>query len=358
VYAYSWGRQNWFAHAAAEHRAAREAVALFDQSCFAKFLVQGRDAKAAMQEICAADMAVAPGRVVYTQWLNSKGGIEADLTVTRLAEDRYMVVTGAAVATRDFAWLTRHLGDRAAIAIDVTSGWAMLGVMGPKSRDLLAALSGADLSNTAFPFLASREIEIGYARVRAQRITYVGELGWELYMSSEFAAHVHEEVTRAGVAFGLKPAGYHAMDSLRVEKGYRHWGHDITACDTPLEAGLGFAVGWDKDVDFIGRAALAAQRGRPPARRLVQFRLRDPEPMMYHDEPIYRDGVRVGAITSAAYGHTLGASVGMGYVRHPDGVDAAWLAAGEFTIDVAGARIPAEAGLRPFHDPEGVRVKG
>ena len=267
------------------------------------------------------------------------------------------MVTGAASATRDFAWLKRHIGDRFAIATDVTSGVCMLGLMGPKSRDLLNAVCKADLSNNGFPFLASQEIEIGYARVRAQRITYVGELGWELYMPTEFAAHVYETLVEAGRPFDLRPAGYHAMDSLRAEKGYRHWGHDITGIDTPVEAGLGFAVGWNKNVNFVGRATVEAQRGKPLPKRLVLFKLTDPEPLMYHDEPIYRDGSRVGAISSAAYGHTLGASVGMGYVEHKGGVDKADLEAGSFEVDIAGERVPAEASLRPFYDPTSTRVK-
>jgi len=258
---------------------------------------------------------------------------------------------------RDFAWLTRHIGDRAAVATDVTGGWAMFGLMGPKSRDLLAALGPADVSNDAVPFGASREVEIGYALVRAQRLTYVGELGYELYVPSEFATHVYDALLDAGAEFGLRPAGYHAMDSLRIEKGYRHWGHDITPVDTPVEAGLGFAVGWDKKTDFIGRAAVEAQRGKPIVKRLAAFKLSDPEPLMYHDEPIYRDGKRVGAIASAAYGHSLGAAIGLGYVHHADGVTADMLASGRFEIDIAGERIPATASLRPFHDPDGSRIK-
>ena len=357
-YEYAWGRQNWFEHAASEHRATRKAVCVFDQCCFAKFLLQGRDAQAVLQNICAADVAVAPGRVVYTQWLNPRGGIEADLTVTRLAEDAYMIVTSAASATRDFAWLTRHIGGRAAIATDVTSGWAMFGLMGPRSRDLLATLGPMDVSDAAFPFGTSREVEIGYALVRAQRLTYVGELGYELYVPTEFAAHLYDALSEAGAQFGLRPAGYHAMDSLRIEKGYRHWGHDITAMDTPLEAGLGFAVGWNKNADFIGRAAIEAQRGKPMPKRLVAFKLEEPEPLMYHDEPVYRDGKRVGAITSAAYGHTLGAAIGLGYIHDPGGVTKELLASSRFEIDVAGERIPATASLRPFYDPDGSRTKG
>ena len=356
-YQYSWGRQNWFEPSAEEHRAAREDVAIFDQTSFAKFLVEGPASETVLQEVCAGDVAVPLGRAVYTQWLNPRGGIEADLTVTRLAEDKYIVVTGAANATRDFAWLKRHIGDRFAIATDVTSGVCMLGLMGPKSRDLLNTVCKVDLSNNGFPFLTSQEVEIGYARVRAQRITYVGELGWELYMPTEFAAHVYETLVEAGRPLNLRPAGYHAMDSLRCEKGYRHWGHDITSIDTPVEAGLGFAVSWDKEIDFIGRAAVEAQRGKPLQKRMVLFKLLDAKPMMYHDEPIYRDDKRVGAISSAAYGHTLGASVGMGYVEYLGGVGKEYLESGFFEIDIAGERIPAEASLRPFYDPTSGRVK-
>jgi len=356
-YQYSWGRQNWFEPSAEEHRAAREEVAIFDQTSFAKFLVEGPASETVLQEVCAGDVAVPLGRAVYTQWLNPRGGIEADLTVTRLAEDKYIVVTGAANATRDFAWLKRHIGDRFAIATDVTSGVCMLGLMGPKSRDLLNTVCKVDLSNNGFPFLTSQEVEIGYARVRAQRITYVGELGWELYMPTEFAAHVYETLVEAGRPLNLRPAGYHAMDSLRCEKGYRHWGHDITSIDTPVEAGLGFAVSWDKEIDFIGRAAVEAQRGKPLQKRMVLFKLLDAKPMMYHDEPIYRDDKRVGAISSAAYGHTLGASVGMGYVEYLGGVGKEYLESGFFEIDIAGQRIPAKASLRPFYDPTSGRVK-
>ena len=356
-YQYSWGRQNWFEPSAEEHRAAREDVAIFDQTSFAKFLVEGPASETVLQEVCAGDVDVPLGRAVYTQWLNPRGGIEADLTVTRLAEDKYIVVTGAANATRDFAWLKRHIGDRFAIATDVTSGVCMLGLMGPKSRDLLNTVCKVDLSNNGFPFLTSQEVEIGYARVRAQRITYVGELGWELYMPTEFAAHVYETLVEAGRPLNLRPAGYHAMDSLRCEKGYRHWGHDITSIDTPVEAGLGFAVSWDKEIDFIGRAAVEAQRGKPLQKRMVLFKLLDAKPMMYHDEPIYRDDKRVGAISSAAYGHTLGASVGMGYVEYLGGVGKDYLESGFFEIDIAGQRIPAKASLRPFYDPTSGRVK-
>ncbi len=357
-YAYSYKRQNWFPYAAEEHRAVREGVALFDQSSFGKFLVQGRDAEAVLQRICANDVAVPHGKIVYTQWLNDRGGIEADLTVTRLSDTSYMVVTGAAVAGRDFNWLQRHIPeDSHCIATDVTSGYGVMGVMGPKSRELLARLTETDLSNEAFPFGTAREIELGMARVRALRVTYVGELGWELYVPSDFAVAVFDALASEGEAFGLRPAGMHVLDSCRIEKAYRHWGHDITDEDTPLEAGLGFVCRLDKNTAFIGRDALLRQREAGLKRRLVQFALKDPEPLLYHNEPIYRDGEIVGYLTSGNYGHHLGAAVGLGYVRHPDGVDADFVASGHFEIEVACERIPAEASLRPLYDPKSARIR-
>ena len=357
-YEYSYKRQNWFDHSAAEHRAVREAVGLLDQTSFAKFLVQGADAEAALQRICANDVAVPAGKVVYTQWLNERGGIEADLTLTRLAEDRYMVITGAAVGPRDLDWLNRHLPEGARVTVtEVTSAIAVIGIMGPNARALLARLTGADLSNHAFPFGTSREIEIGFATVRATRITYVGELGWELYVPTEFARGVFDAIVAEGGDFGLKPVGMHAMDSLRIEKAYRHWGHDITGEDTPLEAGLGFAVRFDKNQPFIGRDALLGQRQAGVKKRLVQFALEDPEPLLYHNEPVLRDGEMVGYLTSGNYGHHLGRAVGLGYVGHPDGVDADFVNSGSYEIEVAGERFAARASLRPLYDPKAERVK-
>jgi glycine cleavage system T protein len=358
-YAYSYKRQNWFPHAAAEHKAVREAVALFDQSSFAKFMVQGRDAEAVLQRICANEVAVEPGRIVYTQWLNPRGGIEADLTVTRLSETAYMVVTSTACGVRDLDWLRRHVPDDAhAAATDVTSGWAVLGVMGPHSRALLQKLSGENLSNAAFPFGTARELEIGCAKVRAARITYVGELGWELYVPTEFARGVFDAVIEAGEGFGLRLAGMHAMDSCRMEKAYRSWGHDIGDEDTPLEAGLMFAVRLDKNVDFIGREALLRQRDAKVTKRLVQFALEDPEPLLYHNEPVWRDGRIVGRTTSGAYGHHLGRAVALGYVQDDSGVDPAYIGQGRYEIEVAGARFAARASLEPLYDPKGLRIKG
>ncbi|HTW27136.1 MAG TPA: glycine cleavage T C-terminal barrel domain-containing protein, partial [Acetobacteraceae bacterium] len=358
-YEYTYGRQNWFDCARAEHEAVRNAVGLFDQSSFAKFLVEGPDAERVLNRICANDVAVPPGRVAYTQWLNERGGIEADLTVTRESETRFLVVTSCACQTRDFAWLRRHIPDDArAIAVDVSAGFAVLGVMGPRARELLRCLTDDDLADAAFPFGTSRVIDCAYARVRASRITYVGELGWELLMPTEFAQGVFDALLAAGAPFGLRLAGYHAMDGLRLEKGYRHWGHDITDEDTPLEAGLGFAVAWNKAGGFIGREALLRQRERGFGRRLVGFALGDGSRMLYHNEPVWRDGVLVGRITSGAFGHTLGCAVGLGFVANAEGrVDAAWVREGMFEIEIAGERVPARASLRGFYDAGGARIR-
>jgi 4-methylaminobutanoate oxidase (formaldehyde-forming) len=354
VYRYSYKRQNWFPYAAAEVKAAREAVALFDMTSFAKFRVSGPGAEASMQRICAGDVGGPIGKITYTQWLNERGGIEADLTVTRLSATEYMVVTAGATGRRDLGWLRDHLSG--AEAVEITDDLAVLSVMGPNSRALLSEVSGADLSNAAFPFATSKEIEIAGVRLRASRITYVGELGWELYVPAAGAVAAFDALMAAGPAHGLKLAGMHAMDSCRMEKGYRHWGHDIADEDTPIEAGLMFAVKLDKGVDFIGRAALLAQKGKPLTKRLLHFKLKDPEPLLYHNEPIWRGSELVGRVTSGAYGHSLGAAVALGLVEHAAGVDAAY-AAGDFEIEVAGDRVAATASLAPFYDPKSLRVK-
>jgi heterotetrameric sarcosine oxidase gamma subunit len=358
-YEYSYGRQNWFAQSAAEHRAVREGVGLFDQSSFAKFTLRGRDAARVLGRICANDVEVAVDRVVYTQWLNERGGIEADLTVTREAEDSWLIVSSCATQTRDFAWLCRSIPqDAHAVAVDVSSAYAVLGLMGPKSRELLATLTDADLSNSAFAFGASRLIDLGYARVRASRITYVGELGYELYIPTEFAPAVFDVLIQGGAAFGLRLAGYHAMNSLRIEKAYRHWGHDISDEDTPLEAGLGFAIAWDKAGGFVGRGALLKQRAAGVRRRLVALALERPEPLLYHNEPIWRDGRLVGKTTSGMFGHTLGCPLALGYVANGgEPVSPEWVAAGRYEIEVAAERFPARVTLRPFYDPASERVK-
>jgi glycine cleavage system T protein len=357
--AYSYGRQNWFEYSAAEHHAVRAGVALFDQSSFAKFIVEGRDAEQVLNEICAADVAVPIGRIVYTQWLNERGGIEADLTVMREAEDRYLIVTACAAQTHDFHWLRRHIPqDARAVAMDVSAAYVVLGVMGPQSRTLLSSLTDADLSNEGFAFGTSRLIDLGYARVRASRITYVGELGWELYIPSDFAQSVYDELLRAGEPVGLVHAGYHAMNSLRLEKAYRHWGHDVTDEDTPLEAGLAFAVAWDKPDGFIGREALLRQRRSGIHRRLVNFKLQVSEPLPYHNEPIWRNGQLVGRTTSGMFGHTVGQPLAMGYIeREGDCITTEWINAGAYELEVAAERVPASVSLRPFYDPSNGRIR-
>ena len=359
-YEYTYGRQNWFEHSADEHNAVRSGVGVFDQSSFGKYVLEGADAEAVLNQVCANDVAVPVGKIVYTQWLNERGGIEADLTVTREARDRYLVVTGAATQTRDLGWLKDHIPAGArAVATDVTSGYAVLSVMGPRSRSLLSSLTHVDLSNEAFPFATSQLIDLGYARVRASRITYVGELGWELYVPTEFAPGVYDTLAEAGSSFELKHCGYHALNSLRMEKAYRHWGHDISPDETPLEAGLGFAVAWNKPDGFIGRDALLRQKSDGVRQRLVQFALGDPAKLLFHNEPIWRNGALVGRITSGMYGHFLDASLGMGYVANDLGVaDEAFVTGGSYEIEVAGERVPATASLQPFFDPKSLRVKG
>jgi 4-methylaminobutanoate oxidase (formaldehyde-forming) len=352
-YQYSWGRQNWFGNAAAEHKAVREGVGLFDMTSFGKIRVEGRDACAFLQRVCANDVDVAAGRIVYTQMLNARGGIESDLTVTRLSETAYFLVVPAATLQRDLAWLRRHLGDAFAVITDVTAGEAVLCVMGPKSRELLQAVSPADFSNAAHPFGTARDIEIGFGLARAHRVTYVGELGWELYVSTDQAAHVFEALE--GADLGMKLCGLHVLDSCRIEKGYRHFGHDITDEDHVLEAGLGFAVKTGKG-DFIGREAVLRKREEGLSRRMVQFKLRDPAPMLYHNEAIVRDGKIVGPITSGNYGHHLGGAIGMGYVPCV-GESADQLLASSYDIEVAGRRFAAEASLVPMYDPKSERVR-
>ena len=358
-YAYSYGRQNWFDYSAAEHKAVRTAVGIFDQSSFAKFLVQGPDAEAVLNHISANNMSVPVGKVVYTQWLNARGGIEADLTVTREAHDRYLVVTAAATQTRDFAWLQRQIpADARATAVDVSSSMAVISVMGPRSRELLRQLTDADLSHTAFPFATSQVIDLGYARVRASRITYVGELGWELYIPTECTPGVFDAIMAAAPSVGGRLAGYHALNSLRMEKGYRHWGHDISDEDTPLQGGLGFAVAMNKPGGFIGHAALLAQKDAGLTRRLVQFALVDDQALLYHNEPIWRDNKIVGRISSGMFGHHLGKSLGMGYVEcAQQGEPADAILSGHYEVEVAGVRIPATPSLTPLYDPTSARVK-
>lgn len=358
-YRYSFGRQNWFANAAAEVRAVRQAVGLIDLSTLAKYRVSGPDALASLQQISAADMDVEVGRSVYTQWLNPRGGIEADLTVIREAEGSFLVLTGAAAARRDLVWLRGNIPAGAQVTLtDATSETAVLGLMGPQSRAVLATLSSDDLSHEGFAFATAREITVAGIMTRATRISYVGELGWEIHVASADAPRLFDALRKVGEGFGLRLVGMHAVDSLRIEKGYRHWGHDLTEEDTPIEAGLAFTVSYDKPGGFIGREALLRQKAEGvPRKRLVQFILDDPEPMLYHNEPIYRDGQALGLTSSAAYGHHLGGAVALGYVRCDDGVTADFVASGHWEIEVGLARFTARASLKPLYDSASLRMK-
>jgi len=360
VYEYSFGRQNWFDYSAAEHAAARESVALFDQSSFSKYLVQGRDSLRVLQKICTADVDVSNEKIVYTHWLNERGGIEADLTVTRLSDTLFMVISGAATTHKDLDWLNRHIGDADFCTVtDVTNQYAVFGVMGPNSRALLEPLLNTDLSNEVFPFGRSVNAELGYSPIRVTRVSFVGELGWELCIPTDMAIPAFDILWAAGKEHGLRLAGLHALDSCRIEKKFLHFGHDVADEDTPLEAGVGFVCAMDKAIPFIGHEAIAKQKDTKAHlnKRLVQFVLEDAEPMFYHHEPIVMDGVCVGYLTSGNYGHTLGASVGLGYVKSDDPVTADWLASHRWQIDVGGQLFDAKASLRAAYDPSGERMR-
>ncbi|MEZ5777522.1 MAG: FAD-dependent oxidoreductase [Paracoccaceae bacterium] len=354
-YQYSWGRQNWFENAAEEHKAVRTNVGMYDMSSFGKIRAEGRDAEAFLNHICGADMSVPVGKIVYTQFLNAKAGIEADVTVTRLSETAYLVVTPAVTRIKDQAWMRRHLDDFGVVLTDVTAGEGVLAVMGPNARKLMQRVSPSDFSNDANPFGTARDIEIGMGLARVHRVSYVGELGWEIYVTSEMAAHVFEVLWGAGQDVGLKLCGMHMMDSCRIEKAFRHFGHDITCEDHVLEAGLGFAVKLQKP-DFIGRDAVLRKKETGLDKRLLQFRLSDPEAMVYHNEPVIRDGKIVGHLSSGAYGHHLGAAIGMGYVPCK-GESAADLLGSSYEIEIAGRRVAAEASLQPLYDPKSERVR-
>ena len=354
-YEYSWKRQNFFDNVAAEHNAVRNNVGMYDMTSFGKLRVEGRDAMVFMNYIGGGDYDVPVGKIVYTQFLNSKAGIEADVTVTRIEENCYLVVTPAATRLADQTWMRRNQGDFNVVITDVTAGEGVLAVMGPNARKLLQAVSPNDFSNAVNPFGTAQEIELGMGLARVHRVTYVGELGWEIYMPSDMAGHMFEKLHEAGQDMGLKLCGMHMMDTCRIEKGFRHFGHDITSEDHVLEAGLGFAVKTDKP-NFIGRDAVLATRETGLEQRLVQFKLTDAEPLLYHNEPILRNGENVGYLSSGGYGHHVGAAIGMGYVPCK-GESVAELLASSFEIDVMGTRVKAEAKLKPFYDPKSERVK-
>jgi 4-methylaminobutanoate oxidase (formaldehyde-forming) len=354
-YSYSWKRQNFFANVGAELAAVRNNLGMYDMSSFGKLRVEGPQAEAFLNHVCGNDMSVPVGRIVYTQFLNKTGGIEADVTVTRLSETAYLVVTPAATRLADETWMRRHMGNFSVVITDVTAAEGVLAVMGPQARALMQKVSPNDFSNATNPFGTMQEIEIGMGLARAHRVSYVGELGWEIYVSADMAGHVFETLFEAGQDLGLKLCGMHMMDCARIEKAFRHFGHDITCEDHVLEAGLGFAVKTDKPA-FIGREAVLAKKEAGLQRRLVQFRLTDPEPLLYHNEPVLRDGQIVGYLSSGAYGHHLGGAIGMGYVPCA-GETAAQVLASRYEIDVAGTRVVAEAALKPMYDPSGARAK-
>ncbi|MHA0286685.1 GcvT family protein [Mycobacterium sp. C3-094] len=362
VIEYTWGMPNWLAWSAAEQRSTRNAVTVFDQTSFSKYLVVGRDAEAALQWLCTADVGVPIGRAVYTGMLNARGTYEADVTVTRTGAEEFLVVSGAASTERDKDHVRRNLPDTVTDAhiVDVTSAYAVFGVMGPRSRELLAQLTDADLSDAAFVFGTSRTLSLGYATVRATRITYVGELGWELYVPAEFAVGVYEDLMRVGADVEVARGGYYALESLRLEKGYRAFGRELSPSENPVEAGLLFACKLGTDIDFLGRAAVEEARRRGPTRKLAGFRVESDEPMLWGGELILRDGVVAGQATSAAWGETTGACVGLAYLRAADGsvVDADWVRAGDYEISVGSRRYPVSVSLRPLHDPAGDRIRG
>ena len=356
---HSWGRENWFPWWEAEHRAAREGVILMDMSFMSKFLVQGRDAGRVLDRISTNTVDGEPGLITYTQWLNERGLLEADLTVSKLDEERFLVVVTDTMHRHAETWMKRHIPAEAhAFVTDVTSGYCQLNVQGPKSRALLQTLTGTDLSNAAFPFRSAREIDIGHARVLCIRITYVGELGYELYIPAEQAAHVYDRLVAAGHSFGLRHAGLKALASLRLEKGYRDYGHDIDNTDNAFETGLGFFVDFKKPSGFIGReAALKQKTAGPPKRRLVQVLMKDPEPLLFHAEVVHRNGKPVGYVRAGSYGHTLGGAVGLAMVAAGRPIDAAWLAEGRWEVDIAGRLYPATVSLKPLYDPDMTRIK-
>jgi 4-methylaminobutanoate oxidase (formaldehyde-forming) len=354
----TWGRPSWFARWAHEHRAARENVIVMDMSFMGKFLVQGPDAGRSLNRISGNQVDGASGVITYTQWLNEQGTLEADLTVTKLRDERYLVVVTDTMVRHAETWMRRHIPEEARAAVtDVTSAYGQLNVQGPNSRALLQKLTSADLSHAAFPFRTAREIDIGFARALCIRITYLGELGYELYVPAEQAIHVYDRIVEAGREFGLVHAGLKALSSLRMEKGYRDYGHDIDNTDGPYETGLGFALDLKKPDGFIGKEAVLERKARGPlTRRLVQVLVKNPEPLMFHAEVVRRDGIPVGYVRAASYGHTLGGAVGLAMVEAKGPVDEAWLGSGRWEVDIGGELYPAAVSARPLYDPQMRRI--
>jgi 4-methylaminobutanoate oxidase (formaldehyde-forming) len=354
---YSFGRQNWWDSVAAEHRAARENVAAWDQSSFSKFILKGRDAVRVLDRLSPnfADMAV--GKFLYSGMLNARGGYESDLCFTRLAEDQYYIITGSGQPTRDFYWIQKHiLPDEHATIADVTPAYGVIGVMGPNSRKLLNELTDADLSLKAFPFSSAQWYSLANTNVLMIRITYVGELGWELRARIDQIQGVFDAIQSVAKKYDLTHAGFYAINSLRMEKAYRAWGAEITTGDTPYEAGLGFMVKLDKPANFIGKEALLKQKETGIKRRLASFVVEDPEAMLWGGERIFRDGKLMGTTTSGYYGFTLGRPLAFGYVKCEDVITPDFVLAGKYTIDFAGKQYPARAILRPPYDPKNEKI--
>ena len=356
---HSFGREHWWPEWQQEHQAAREGVILMDMSFMSKFLVEGRDAGRILNWISANNVDGAPNTITYTQWLDAGGGLQADLTVTKLDDERYWVVSSDNTYRHVHTWMKRAIGDDHAFIADMTSAYAQINIQGPRSRELMQRVTSADLANDAFPFRHAREIDIGFARVLCIRITYLGELGYELYIPTESALHVYDQLVAAGEHVGLVHAGLKTLASCRMEKGYRDYGHDIDNTDSVLEAGLGFAVDLKKPNGFLGKEAVVAQKAKGPlTRRLLQILVKDPEPLLFHAEPVYRDGVAVGYVRAASYGHTLGGAVGLAMIDAKQPLDQTWIDAGTWEVDIAGTKYPALASLRPLFDPENKKIKG
>ena len=354
-YEYSWKRQNFFDNVAAEHKAVRNNIGIYDMSSFGKIRVEGPDACAFMNYIGGGQYDVPAGKIVYTQFLNNRAGIEADVTVTRLSETAYLVVTPAATRLADQTWMMRNKGNFNVVVTDITAGEGVLAVMGPNARKLLELVSPNDFSNNINPFGTAQKIELGMGLARVHRVTYVGELGWEVYVGADIAGHAFETLWEVGQSLDAKLCGMHMMDSCRIEKGFRHFGHDITCEDHVLEAGLGFAIKTDKP-NFIGRDAVLRKKEVGLDMRLVQFKLTDPEMLLYHNETILRDGKIVGYLSSGSYGHHLGAAIGLGYVPCK-GETVVDLLSSTYEIDIAGTRVKSEVSLRPMYDPKSERIK-
>ncbi|MEC8147096.1 MAG: FAD-dependent oxidoreductase [Pseudomonadota bacterium] len=358
-YEYDFFKQNWFENNRKEHEAVREHVGIFDQSSFSKFLVQGHDSVRVLNKLATTDLDKPVGKVMYTQFLNNVGGVEADLTITRLSETEFLVVTAAFTATHVFSWIKEKIEHgQFCVITDVSGAYSMLNIQGPKSRQLISSLTDPSImSNDLFPFGTSKTLEIGYQTALAVRISYTGELGYELYIPTEMTEYVYDQIVEEGAKFNLKHCGYHALNSLRIEKAYREWSHDMGPRDTITECGLQFTCDWSKPGGFIGKDYLEKNKQDLASRKLIQFKLKDSNALLFHNEPIIRNGKQVGYIASAGYGFTVGSSIGLGYVNNKEGVDDDFILNGEYYIEQADRRYDAVPSIKPFYDPKSVRTR-